>query len=122
MAQTVANLASILKDAWTSDRLAKQFYNKNPVLDWFREVEATMIGQQAQVPIHKYRAGGATSTAAAGGQLNTASNQQTDQATYTLVYLWRQIELEVAALNQGGGGNQSLVAAKDLEIQGAVDD
>jgi hypothetical protein len=82
-----------------------------------------MIGQQAQVPIHKYRAGGATSTAAAGGQLNTASNQQTDQATYTLVYLWRQIELEVAALNQSGGSNaQSIIAAKDFEMQGAIND
>jgi hypothetical protein len=122
MAQTVSSLASVLKDAWTSNRLAKQFYNKNPILDWIGEVEATMIGLQAQVPIHKYRSGGSTSTGPAGGTLNPARNQQTDQAIYTMVYLWHQIQLEVAALNQSGSNMQSIIAAKDLEIQGAIDD
>lgn len=122
MAQTVANMASVLKDAWTSDRLAKQFYNKNPLLDWIGEVQATMIGLQAQVPIHKYRSGGSTSTGPAGGTLNPAGNQQTDQALYTMVYLWHQVQLEVAALNQSGGNAQAIIGAKDLEIQGAIDD
>jgi hypothetical protein len=122
MAQTVANLSSVLKDAWTSNRLAKQFYNKNPILDWIGEVDATMIGFQAQVPIHKWRSGGSTSTGPAGGTLNPAANQQTDQAIYTMVYLWHQVQLEVAALNQSGSGMQSVIAAKDLEIQGAIDD
>lgn len=122
MAQTVANLASVIKDAWTSNRLAKQFYDENPLLDWFTEVEATMIGDQAQVPIHKYRSGGSTSTAAAGGSLNPAGNQATDQAIYTMPYLWHQISLETAALNQAASQAQSVVAAKDLEVQGAISD
>src|SRR5690348_7461268 len=122
MAQTVANLASVLKDAWTSDRIQKQFYNQNPLLDKIRSVPATMIGQQAQVPIHKYRSGGYTSTAPAGGTLNPAGNQQTDQAIYTMVYHWFQVQLEVAAINQAGSTATSVIKAKDLEFEGAVDD
>jgi hypothetical protein len=122
MAQTVANLASVIKDAWTGDRLAKQFYNQNPILDWIGDVEATMIGLQAQVPIHKWRSGGSTSTGPAGGVLNPASNQQVDQALYTMVYLWHQIGIEVAALNQSASQMQAIIAAKDLEVQGAIDD
>ena len=121
MASTVANLASVLKDAWTSDRLAVQFYNKAPLLDWFNQTSPTMIGAQAQVPIHKGLPGGDTSTGPAGGVLNPASNQQVDQALYTMVYLWRQIALETAALNQTGSNAQSIVNAKDFEIQGAMD-
>lgn len=122
MAQTVANLASVLKDAWTSERVAKQFYNANPVLDKLRKVEATMIGQQAQVPIHSGRSGGYTTTAAAGGSLNPAGNQVTNQAVYTLVYHWFQIQIETAALNQSAAQTTSIIAAKDLEMQGAIDD
>lgn len=122
MAQTVANMTSVIKDVWTSDRLAKQFYNNNPVLDWFNQVDATMIGLQAQVPIHKWRSGGSTSTNAAGGALNAAANQQVDQAYYTMVYLWHQISIETGALNQTGGNTQSVIGAKLLEVEGAIDD
>lgn len=120
MAQTVANLASVLKDAWTSDRLAKQFYDENPVLDDIQEVQATMIGSQAQVPIHKYNSGGYTSTSPAGGVLNPPGQVGTDQAIYTMVYHWFQVQLETGALNQTGGDTQAIVAAKDLEIKGAI--
>ena len=121
MASTVANLASVLKDAWTSNRLAKQFYDHNPLLDWITQTSPTIIGSQAQVPIHKGRSGPSTSTGPAGGVLNPAGNQVVDQAIYTMVYLWRQIQLETAALNQTGNA-QSIVNAKDFEIQGAISD
>jgi hypothetical protein len=122
MAQTVANLASVLKDAWTSDRIQKQFYDENPLLEKIKPFKATMIGSQAQVPIHKYRSGGYTSTAAAGGSLNPAGNQQTDQALYTLVYHWFQVQLETGAINQAGSNATSIVKAKDFEMEGAVSD
>lgn len=122
MAQTVSNLTDVLKDAWTQDRLAKQFYDDNPVLDRMQSLEATTIGLQAQVPIHKNRNGGYTSVAAAGGNLNAAGNQQVDQALYTLVYHWHTVQLETAALAQAAGGDSSVIAAKDLELQGAIAD
>lgn len=123
MAQTVANLTDVLKEAWTSDRIEKQFYDENPLFDRLQKVEATMIGEKAIVPIHKGRNGGYTSTNAAGGNLNTAGEQRVDSAEYTLVYHWLPIELETAALNQAGGSNlQSVIASKDLEMQGAIAD
>lgn len=122
MAQTVANLASVLKDAWTSQRVQKQFYDENPILEKIKNVEGTMIGAQAQVPIHSGRSGGYTSTNAAGGSLNAAGNQVTAQAVYTLVYHWFQVAIETAALNQSAGNAASIISAKDLEMQGAISD
>jgi len=122
MAQSVANLTSVMKDAWTSQRVQKQFYNENPILEKIKTVQGTVMGLQAQVPIHKTRSGGYTSTNAAGGTLNAPGNQGTDQALYTLIYHWFQISIETAALNQSAGNAQAIIAAKDLEMQGAIDD
>lgn len=122
MAQTIANLASVMKDAWTSDRLQKQFYDENPFLKRIESVTATMIGEQAQVPIHSGRSGGFTTVLAAGGDLNPAGRQGVSQALYTMPYLWFQIALETAAINQTQTSMQSVVAAKDLEIEGGLAD
>lgn len=123
MAQTATSLADVLKDTWTSDRIQKQFYDDHPPLERLEQVSATMMGQQAQVPIHKGRSGGYVSTGPAGGSLNPADQQRVDQAAYTMVYHWFQVDLEVSALNQAGGSNvQSVIGAKDLEIEGAVND
>jgi hypothetical protein len=126
MAQTVANLTDVLKEAWTQDRLEKQFDDQTPFLDRIEkmsaEVRNTKIGEKAIVPIHKGRSGGYTSTSSAGGSLNAADEQKVDSAEYTLVYNWFQIALETGALNQSVGGQSSVVVAKDLEIEGAISD
>jgi hypothetical protein len=67
------------------------------------------------------RAGSYTSVGAAGGALNPATGQPVNQALYTMPYSWFQIELETSALVQTGSNAQSVIAAKDLEIQGAVE-
>lgn len=121
MAQTATSLASVIKDIWTSDRIQKQFESANAPLSRLDSVQGTMIGTQAQVPIYNNRSGAYTSVGAAGGSLNPALAQQVTQATYTLVYNWFQTELETSALAQAGGGMQSIVAAKDLEIQGGLE-
>lgn len=123
MAQTAATLLSVLREAWTSDRIQKQFLSDDSPLGRVENVvKATMIGKQAQVPIHKYGGGGYTSVGAAGGSLNPATNQQTDQALYTLIYHWYQIALELSALNQSGESAQSIISGKDLELKGAISD
>lgn len=126
MAQTVSNLTDVLKEAWTSDRLEKQFYDENPFLERIEKMSAetsnSRIGEKAIVPIHKGRSGGYTSTSSAGGSLNAADEQKVDAAEYTLVYHWFQIELETGALNQAVGGSSAAVVAKDLELQGAIAD
>lgn len=122
MASTVANLSTVMKDVWTSDRLAKQFYNKFPLMEWFNSYAATMIGLQAQVPIHKGRNAGLTTTSVAGGALNPATNQVVDQAIYTMVQQFGQIALEWGAMNQTAGNAVSIVNAKDFEVSGIIDD
>ena len=122
MAQTVSNLTDVLKEAWTSDRLEKQFYDENPILDRFSKFAATTIGEKAIVPIHNGRSGGYTSANAAGGSLNDAGQQEVDAAEYTTVYHWFQVQIEAAALAQAAGGDSSVAVAKDLELQGAIAD
>jgi len=121
-AQTAQNMALVMKDIWTAERLQKQFEDKNAPLGRLEAVRGVMIGQQAQVPIWPGRGGSFTTVGAAGGNLNPSTQQPVNQAFYTLPYNWFQIELQTAALLQASGSNlQAIVGAKDLEIQGAVE-
>jgi hypothetical protein len=121
-AVTIAGLQSIIKDAWTADRIQVQFYNQNPLIRMIRDAAGvTVIGLQAQVPIHSQHTSGYTSVAAAGGALNPATSAVTAQASFTMVYHWMQIGLEIAVLNQTGSSAQSIIAGKDLEMKDAVD-
>jgi hypothetical protein len=122
MAQSASSLASVLKDAWTSERIQKQFEAENAPLNKIEQFKGTMIGQQAQVPIYNNRSFAFTSTGAAGGVLNPAQQQQVNQATFSLAYNWFQVALEASALAQAtSSGAQAIISAKDLEIQGAVE-
>ena len=123
MAQTATTLLDVLKENWTSETIQKQFEDGNGPLARIEKVKGTMIGKQAQVPIHKNRnLAGYTSVGASGGSLNAAGSQGVDQATYSLVYHWLQISLDASALAQAGGSSlQSVIAAKDLEIEGGIE-
>jgi hypothetical protein len=121
-AVTVAGLQGIMKDAWTSQRIEKQFYNLNPLIKMIPDaVGATVIGLQAQVPIQSSHTSGYTSVAPAGGSLNPATAAGTAQATFTMVYHDMQVGLEMAVLNQTNTSAQSIIAGKDLEMKDAVD-
>src|SRR3954464_9155951 len=118
MADTATSLADVLKEAWTSDRLQKQFEDQAEPFKRIQKIQATMIGKQAQVPIYKYNAGGFTSFGAAGGSFNTYNNVGVDQAVYTLVTLGMPVSIELSAINQAGTNNaQSVISGKMLEIQ-----
>ncbi len=121
MAQTVANMAAVLKDVWTSDRVQKQFEDKNQPLGRLESFKGTMIGAQAQVPILAGRSGGYTSVGSAGGNLNPAGQQPVAQATYTLPYHWFQVQIDAAALMQSSDKNTSVIKAKDLEIEQGIE-
>lgn len=122
MADTASSLADVLKDAWTSDRLKKQFYTEHGPLTRLEAVDGTMIGNQAQVPIWAELAGGYTSVGPAGGSLNTYNNQSPDQAVYTLVGHWHPVSIDASAQVQASGSNlQAVVASKDMAIEGAAE-
>jgi hypothetical protein len=121
-ATTVAGLQGVMKDAWTGTRVLKQFYNQYPLLKMIPDaVGATVIGLQAQVPLQTGQPTGYTSVAPAGGALNPAVATPVAQATYTMVYHYLQVGLEMAVLNQTNTSVQAIIAGKDLEMKGAVD-
>ena len=121
MAQTVASMNSVMKEVWTSDTLIKQFENENSPLKRIKSVKGKMIGKQAQVPIHTGRGSGYATLGAAGGSLNPAGAQPVNVATYTVPYHWTPIEIETAALAQTDSKDASVAKAKDLEIEGAIE-
>ena len=121
MSQSAVTLGAITKDIWTDQRLLAQFDTQNAMLSRVERTSGVMIGNQAQVPIKAGRAGSFTSVGPAGGALNPATAQPVNQAIYNLPYSWFQIELETSAIAQAGSNQQSVVSAKDLEIEGALE-
>jgi hypothetical protein len=119
--ETVANLLDLLKEVWTQDRLEKQFFDGTR---WFDKIEKTnkyTIGRQAQVPLETSLPGGSSTFLAAGGTLNAADDLHVDRADYTLSYLYQQVDLQVASLNQADSvGARSTVDAMDQTIQSNV--
>ena len=103
MPQTAVSMAGVLKEAWTAERLLKQFEDKNAPIGRLEAVKGVMIGRQAQTPVWGGRSGAYTSVGAAGGNLNAAQQQPVAQALWTLVYSWFQISLDASALAQAGG-------------------
>jgi hypothetical protein len=121
MAQTPTTLSSVLKERWTDDAIQKQWLADDTPLSRFESVKGTMIGKQAQTPIWgDLNSGGYTSIGAGGGSINTATNQPTAQAVWTLVYQYMPISLEVSTLNQATSNLQSVISGKNLEIEGAI--
>jgi len=122
MPQTAVSMAQALKEAWTADRLQKQYEDKNMPLGKLESIRGVMIGKQAQTPVWGGRSGAFTTVGAGGGDLNPAAQQPVAQALWTLVYNWFQIALDASALAQASGQSlQSVVGGKDLEIEGAIE-
>lgn len=122
MPQTAVSMAQALKEAWTADRLQKQYEDKNMPLGKLESIRGVMIGKQAQTPVWGGRSGAFTTVGAGGGDLNPAQQQPIAQALWTLVYNWFQIALDASALAQASGQSlQSVVGGKDLEIEGAIE-
>jgi hypothetical protein len=118
---TPTTLASVTKERWTDDEIQKQWLADDSLLSRFETMKATMIGKQAQTPIWgDLNSGGFTVVSAAGGTLNTATNQGSQQAAWTLSYQYMPIALEVSTLNQTKTNLQSVIAGKNQEIEGAI--
>jgi hypothetical protein len=121
MAQTPTTLSSVTKERWTDEEIQKQWLADDGPLSRFESVKGTMIGRQAQTPIWgDLNSGGFTSIGAAGGSINTATNQGTAQAVWTLAYLYMPISLEFSTINQATSNLQSVIAGKNIEIEGAI--
>ena len=117
---TAAGLADVTKEAWSSQEVAKQFYDENPLLAKFRAVTGTTMGTQVQTPIYSHLPGGYASTDAAGGTIQQTNPAGVAQAAWTLVYHWFQTGVETGALNQTATNAQAVISAKNIEMEGAI--
>lgn len=121
MSQTASTLTSILYERWTDTELQKQYLDDDSFVAQFQGIKATMIGRQAQTPIWgDLNSGGFTVTSSAGGAINTASNQGSNQAVWTLTQQIFPIGVEFSALNQSDDGVLSVISGKNQEIRGAL--
>lgn len=122
MSQTVSNLADVMLEVFTGQRLEKQFFNEFRVFDRLKRVSKWTHGKYAKVPLHVGRSGGYSIKGSGGGALNGADAQRVDSATFTVGYNYHEIELEIAAINEATGGGFSVGSSVRLEVDGALDD
>jgi hypothetical protein len=123
MSQTVANLADVMMEVFTGDRLEKQFFNEFRVFNRIKKAPNSWLhGKYAKVPLHVGRSGGYSVKGSQGGALNGADEQKVDSATFTVGYNYHEIEVEIAAINEAVGGRTSVGSSLNLEVEGALDD
>lgn len=117
MTETLANILDVTKEVWTQDRLEKQFYDGHRWLDRVERTNKYTIGREAKVPLETSLPGGTTSLSSAGGSLNSADELHVDVANYTIQYIYQQVELQVAAMNQADSvGSRSTIDAVDQTV------
>jgi hypothetical protein len=119
--QSATTMSVVLKEAWSADRLQAQFESKNTPLGKLEAYRGVVMGRTITTPILTGRAGAFTVVGAAGGTLNPAQPQPVGKASWSMPYNWFQIELDTSALVQSGQDIQGIVAGKDLEVKGAVE-
>jgi hypothetical protein len=122
MAATVASYTDVMKQVWTADRIVKQFYDGNPLLERIEKTSRFHTGADARVPLHKGRSGGVSSKPAAGGALNPADGQRVDAAVYNYTHQYGQVEIESAAIDQTDGKSLAVANVIDTEVSGMVSD
>ena len=119
--ETVSNLTDVLKEVWTQDRLEKQFYDGTRWADKVERTNKYTIGREALVPLETSLPGGTSTFLAAGGTLNAADDLHVDRADYDISYLYQQVSLQIAALNQADAvGVRSTVDAMDQTMESNV--
>lgn len=124
MAADYTAYEAALKEVWTSDRLEKQFYDKNPTLQKLEKGSAQhTIGDKAIVPVHTGRSGGYSVVPRTGSQaLNPADEQKIAQAQYTWTYHWFQIGIEKSTVDETKGKSNAVANVIDTEVNGALSD
>ena len=121
MAMDYAAIEDILKEVWTQDRLEKQFYDQNILLDQIEKTSKYRVGRVAKVPVHLGRSGGYTIVPEAGSSsLNAADNQKLDKAEFKHTRHWFQVQLDTNAITSSEGP-LSVASAVDVEVTGAIE-
>jgi hypothetical protein len=111
----------IMKEVWTQDRLEKQFYCDNILLDEIEKTSKYRVGRKALVPTHLGRSGGYTVVPEAGSQaLNGADSQKVGRAEFNHTRHWFQVEIDTNAITSSEGP-LAVANAMDTEVTGALE-
>lgn len=111
----------VLKEVWTQDRLEKQFYDQNLLLDTIEKTSKYKIGKVAKVPVHLQRSGGYTIVPEAGSSaLNPADNQKLSSAEFKHTRHWFQVQIDTNAITSSEGP-LAVASALDTEVTGAIE-
>lgn len=122
MAASLTSVDAALKETWTESKLAEQLYQDNPLLSRVKRLKTTQVGQQAVTPIHTGRNAGYTALPAAGGNLNTAGQQEVKQATWQYTHHHMQVAIQGSAIDGTRGDALSVAEVVDMEVTGALND
>lgn len=121
MAADYAVYDDIMKEVWTQDRLEKQFYCENLLLDAIEKTSKYKVGRVAKVPVHLERSGGYTVVPEAGSSsLNAAGNQKVGKAEFNHTRHWFQVEIDTNAITSSEGP-LAVASALDTEVTGAIE-
>ena len=121
MSVDVNTYESVLKEVWTQDRLEKQFYDQNLLLDTIEKTSKYRVGRVAKVPVHLERSGGYTIVPEAGSSaLNAADSQKVGAAEFNHTRHWFQVEIDTNAITSSEGP-LAVASAMDAEVTGAIE-
>jgi hypothetical protein len=121
MAVDYSTYEQVLKEVWTQDRLEKQFYDQNILLDQIEKTSKYRVGRVAKVPVHLERSGGYTIVPEAGSaSLNPADSQKVDKAEFKHTRHWFQVEIDTNAITSSEGP-LAVASAMDAEVTGAIE-
>lgn len=111
----------IMKEVWTQDRLERQFYDGNILLDEIEKTSKYRIGKKALVPVHTGRSGGYTAVPEAGStSLNGADSQKIGSAEFKHTRHWFQVEIDTNAITSSEGP-LAAANAMDTEVTEALE-
>jgi hypothetical protein len=121
MAADYSVYEDVLREVWTQDRLEKQFYDQNILLDQIEKTSKYKVGKVAKVPVHLDRSGGYTIVPEAGSaSLNAADNQKVGVAEFKHTRHWFQVEIDTNAITSSEGP-LAVASAMDSEVTGAIE-
>jgi hypothetical protein len=115
---------AVLKQGFTQDNLEVQYVQDDALLQLLeRNPAATVFGNEARTTVHTGRGGGYTPVPENGSsELNTASAQQTNVATWKYKRHWNPVKLDTMVIKQTEGNARATAEAAKTEVEGNLAD
>lgn len=124
MAADSTSFEAALKEVWTQQTLEDQLYQGNPLLEGIERMKpAVQVGDTALTPIHTQRSGGYSAVPRTGtSSLNSADEQEVNQASYNYTHHWFQVEIDTAIVDESSNNSLAVAQVVETEVSGALND